>query len=361
MTAGLRVLIAPDCFGDTLSAVAAARAIAGGWRRARPDDALVLIPLSDGGPGFVEVLAARHPQWQPRHTMVRGPLSDDVDARWIWDPGRSTAYIESAQACGLALLGGPPTVRTATAAHSAGVGQLIGEALRAGARRVVVGLGGSACTDGGRAMVEALGGLPEARRELAGVELVAATDVEHPLLGRYGAARVFSPQKGADASTVEVLEARLADWAEELQTAAGRGVVEMPGAGAAGGLGAALLAIGGHRESGAALIAEHTGVVEELGRAGLLVTGEGRLDGQSLYGKVVGSLAAAARARGVPVLVLAGQVALPATQREAAGITAAYSLSEYAGSVQRAVEDAAAQLAGLAASTAAGWSEWKRE
>jgi len=353
---GLRVLIAPDCFGDSLTAVEAARAIAEGWRRARPDDSLTAAPQSDGGPGFVDVLAAGHPRMEIMHSRVRGPLDDDVDAEWALDPDTSTAYIECAQACGLTLLGGAPTVQTAVAAHSRGVGQLIDAARHCGARTIVVGLGGSSCTDGGRGMVEALGGLPQAARQLSGLELVVATDVEHPLLGPTGAARVFGPQKGADLATVILLEDRLTDWAAELETAAGRDVRTIPGAGAAGGLGAALLALGARRESGAGVILAHTGTADQIAVTDLIVTGEGRLDEQSLRGKVVGALAAVARPYGVPVLVLAGQVALSPEALRAAGITSAHSLADYAGSVRRAIEDAAAQLIGLAERTAAGLS-----
>jgi glycerate kinase len=353
MTPGLRVLIAPDCFGDSLTAVDAAQAIADGWRRSRPSDTLVLLALSDGGPGFLEVLTARHPRWQVRRVRVSGPLSDEVDARWVLDPVNATAYIESAQACGLSLLGGPPTVQSAIDAHSAGVGQIFGDALNAGAHRLVVGLGGTACTDGGRGAIEALGGTEAARRRLTGVDLIVATDVSHPLLGPSGAAAVFGPQKGADAATVALLESRLADWASQLQAVTGVEVAGLPGAGAAGGLGAALLAMGGRRESGATLIAEHTGATAEIARSDLLVSGEGRLDGQSLHGKVVGSLAAAAAGHRVPVLVLAGQVDLSEAELLAAGITGAFAVAEYAGSVQRALADAAAQLRGLAARTAA--------
>lgn len=361
MTADLRVLIAPDCFGDSLTAVEAARAIAAGWRQGRPQDRLVEVALSDGGPGFVEVLKARHPEWELRRTRVRGPLTVDVEAAWVFDPVSATAYIESAQACGLALLGGAPTVETALAAQSAGVGQLIGEALRSGAHTVVVGLGGTACTDGGRGMADALGGLTDARRKLTGVDLIAATDVEHPLLGPTGAARVFAPQKGADWPTVELLEARLADWAHDLEVSAGRAVVGVPGAGAAGGLGAALLALGARRESGASVIATHTGLAAEIAGADLLITGEGRFDEQSLHGKVVGSLAAAARQRGLPVVVLAGQVALSAPQVEGAGITATRALCDFAGSVQRAIDEAAGQLRALAARTAVNWPNGSQE
>jgi glycerate 2-kinase len=359
----MRVLIAPDCYGDSLTAVEAAQAIADGWRRSRPDDELTLAPQSDGGPGFVGVLAGR--LGEVRTLRVSGPLTAEVSAEWVLDPAAPrTAYIECAQACGLALLGGPPTVQTALAAHSRGVGQLIAAAVRAGAERIVVGLGGSACTDGGRGMVEALGAdvrsttsarLAAARELLSGVELIAATDVEHPLLGPMGAATVFGPQKGADPDTVRVLEQRLTDWAAELNAAAGRGVADEPGAGAAGGIGAALLALGGRRESGAAVIAEHTRLADDVAAAQLVITGEGRFDDQSLRGKVVSALAAGARARRIPVLVLAGQVTLDeATMREA-GIAAVFSITDHAGSVQLAVEDAANQLEGLAEVTAATW------
>jgi glycerate 2-kinase len=350
----MRVLIAPDCYGDSLTAVEAAHAIADGWRRGRPDDDVTLAPQSDGGPGFVGVLAGRFGQV---HTLrVSGPLTAEVSAEWVLDEAAPrTAYIECAQACGLALLGGPPTVQTALAAHSRGVGQLIAAAVEAGAGRIGVGLGGSACTDGGRGLVEELGQLAAARDMLAGVELIAATDVEHPLLGPMGAATVFGPQKGADPATVRALEQRLSEWAVELNTAAGRAVSDEPGAGAAGGIGAALLALGGRRESGAAVIAEHTRLADDVAGAELVITGEGRFDDQSLHGKVVDALATAARSRRIPVVVLAGQVTLDEPTLREAGIAAAFSIADHAGSVQLAIDDAANQLEGLAQVTAATW------
>jgi len=359
----MRVLIAPDCYGDSLTAVEAAEAIARGWRSGRPDDELVLAPQSDGGPGFVGVLAGRI--GEVNTLRVSGPLTEDVSADWVLDPAAPpTAYIECAQACGLALLGGPPTVQTALAAHSRGVGQLMAAAVRAGAVRIVVGLGGSSCTDGGRGMIDELAAhgssrdkssLIAARKLLAGVELIAATDVEHPLLGPMGAAAVFGPQKGADPDTVRVLEHRLSDWAVELNAAAGRAVSDEAGAGAAGGIGAALLALGARRESGAAIIAEHTRLADDVAAAQLVITGEGRFDDQSLHGKVVSALASGARSRRIPVLVLAGQVTLDETTLADAGIAAAFSITDHAGSVQLAIEDAANQLEGLARVSAATW------
>ena len=177
----LRVLVAPDSYGDSLTAVEAAAAIATGWNRSRPDDQFTIAPQSDGGPGFVDVLASR--LGERRHLEVSGPLDDDVQAEWVLDSESATAYLECAQACGLARLGGPPTPQTALSAHSRGVGQLIAAAVHAGAARIVVGLGGSASTDGGRGLVEELGGLAAGRQRLARVELIAASDVEYPLLG----------------------------------------------------------------------------------------------------------------------------------------------------------------------------------
>lgn len=348
----MRVLIAPDCYGDSLTAVNAAEVIAAGWLRARPTDDLTLAPQSDGGPGFVAVLASRFGQL--RTLRVSGPLDGDVDADWVFHPdGGGTAYIECAQACGLSLLGGPPTAGTALAAHTRGVGQLVAAASECGAGRIVVGLGGSASTDGGRGMVDVLGGLAAARRRLAGTELIAATDVEHPMLGPMGAAQVFGPQKGADPETVLILERRLADWAVELDAAAGRAVSSEAGAGAAGGLGAALLALGARRESGAAIIAESTGLPGDIAAAQLIITGEGRFDDQSLHGKVISSIAARARAQGTPVVVLAGQVTVGPDTLRAAGVAAAHAIADYAGSVRLAIDDAANQLAGLAQKTAA--------
>ncbi|MCV7136580.1 glycerate kinase [Mycobacterium hodleri] len=348
----LHVLIAPDCYGDSLTAVEAAEAIATGWRRGRPGDQLTLAPQSDGGPGFVDVLANRF--GGRRSAQVSGPLSAQVTAEWVYDADSATAYVECAQACGLAILGGPPTVHTAVEAHSRGVGQLVDAALAAGAVRIVVGLGGSACTDGGRGLVDALGGIEDAVTRLAGVDLVAATDVEHPLLGPRGAAHVFGPQKGADPATVDLLEDRMTAWADVLEAGTGRTVRDEPGAGAAGGLGAALLALGGRRESGAAVIAEHTDLAGDVAAADVIVTGEGRFDDQSLHGKVVSALAAGARH--AQVLVLAGQVTLDDAALAGAGIVAAHSITDFAGSVQVAMDDAARQLTGLAEWTSSRWA-----
>lgn len=347
----MRVLIAPDSFGGTLTSAQAADAMATGWSAARPGDEAVRAPQSDGGPGFVDVIARTCGGL--RSTHVDGPLVAATDARWILADG--VAYIESAQAVGLALLDGPPTVHTALAAHSRGVGQLIAAAVDAGARRIVIGLGGSCCTDGGRGMLDALGGFGPATDMLRGVDLVAATDVEHPLLGEHGAARVFGPQKGADAAAIEILERRNAVWADAVRDACGRDVARLDGAGAAGGLGAALLALGAVRESGAVVVARCTDQDRQVAASDVVLTGEGRLDSQSLRGKLPAALARAAAEAGVPTVVIAGQIDLDPDAIRAAGITAAYSVADFAGSVDAALADPAARLAELTAHVAHRW------
>ncbi|WP_032382919.1 glycerate kinase family protein [Rhodococcoides fascians] len=343
----MRVMIAPDSFGDTLTAADAAAAIARGWAGVRSGDELELAPQSDGGPGFVEVLASRI--GTVHVADVDGPLGTPVQARWLLDG--TVAYIESAQACGLHLVDGPLTPQSALKANSYGVGQLLSEALNSGATSIVVGLGGSSCTDGGRAMIRALGGLGSAIERFSGIDLVAASDVENPLLGDAGAARVFGPQKGADTETVERLEELNADWAAVL-LAAGHDVADRPGAGAAGGMGAALFALGGRQVPGAAVVAERTGQRELLDSVDLVLTGEGKFDSQSLRGKLVTRIAAAGGATGIETVVLAGQVTLSKDDLASAGISAAHSISEFAGSVEVAMTDAANQLEKLAAHVA---------
>lgn len=280
----VRVVVAPDSFGGTLTATTAAAAVAQGWRRAAPGDELVLLPLADGGPGFVDVLrTALGGEWH--ELAVTGPLGTPVVARWLGVG--ETAYVECAAACGLHLVPAerrdPATARTVT---SRGVGELVADARLRGATEIVVGLGGSATTDGGAGMLAALGavavdgngtpvpsGSPARADRLAGlpaldgVWLVLAADVDNPLLGRHGAAAVFAPQKGADPTAVGELDAALTRFADVLATAFGHDVRDDAGAGAAGGLGAALLACGARRVSGAGLVRSLVGLDAELDRA----------------------------------------------------------------------------------------------
>ncbi|MFT3661939.1 MAG: glycerate kinase [Gordonia sp. (in: high G+C Gram-positive bacteria)] len=337
-----QVVVMPDSFGGTLDAVEAAAAIGAGWHAARPHDTVTLAPQSDGGPGFVDVLATAF-GGEVRTQTVTGPLGAPVRASWLLHD--AVAYLETAQACGLSRLPGPPDPAGARAATTAGVGDLLSAALLAGCRRIVVGLGGSATSDGGRGAAERLGGLAAARRLLAGVDLVVATDVDNPLLGRDGAAAVFAPQKGADAVVVAALEKRLTGWADELERVCGRAVRDLPGAGAAGGLGAFLLACDGRRESGAHVVATRTHRPAVIAGADLVITGEGRLDAQTRHGKLVAAVAAEATAAGVPVLVLVGQSAL--TPAEEAEFGDVHTLVHHAGSPAAALAEAGPQLTSL--------------
>ncbi|MFZ2510729.1 MAG: glycerate kinase [Gordonia sp. (in: high G+C Gram-positive bacteria)] len=353
------VVVMPDSFGETLTAVEAAASIGAGWHAARATDVVTLAPQSDGGPGFIEVLATAF-GGEVRTQTVTGPLGEPTRAQWLLH--NRVAYLEAAQACGLHLVPVPRTPQSALSASSAGVGDLISAALQAGCTRIVVGLGGTAATDGGRGAAERLGGIVAERsggvhsaaRLLHDVEVIAATDVDNPLLGLTGAAAVYAPQKGADSVTVELLEARLAEWADELTRQSGRDVRDEPGAGAAGGLGAFLLSCGAHRESGAAVVAAETGRRAAIAAADLVITGEGAIDDQTCHGKVVAAIAAEAAQAGVPVLVLAGQSQL--TDAEAAAFGEVHALVDYAQSVDDAKQHAGPLLTELAGELASQWT-----
>lgn len=374
----MRVVVAPDSFGGSLSAVQAADALAAGWRRGAPHDEVITLAVSDGGPGFVDVLARCLPGELLLRT-VTGPRGEPVPAAVLLTPD-GVAYVESAMACGLHLV--PVQERDPGLSTTRGVGELIVAALDAGARRIVVGLGGSATNDGGAGALEALGArllgpagatvlpggaaLGELVRidvagvdpRLRGVDLVVATDVDNPLLGPAGASAVYGPQKGADASSVQRLDLALTVWAERLVADLGArtGLASEPGAGAAGGLGAALFAVGGVREPGIATVLRLLGLDRALLEADLVVTGEGSYDWQSLRGKVVSGVAGAAAELGLPCLVLAGQVSVGRRESAAAGVEAAYSLAEHLGSVDAAQRRPERGLALLAEQVAREWS-----
>ena len=347
-TPSVRVVIAPDSFGGTLSAAQAAAALAEGWLEGAPHDVVEQVPLSDGGPGFVDVLATAHPDAALIPVTVSDPLGRPVPATFLLTSD-GTAYVESAQACGLHLLAAAE--RDPERTTTVGVGELLTAALAAGARTVVVGLGGSATNDGGRGAWEQLGGTwPE------GVALVAASDVNAPLLGHHGATAVFGPQKGASREGLVRLEDRMEAWADELEATSGRSVRGRDGAGAAGGLGAALLALGGTREPGIQLILDAVGLPARLEGAGAVVTGEGRYDAVSLRSKVPNGVARTAQAAGVPCLVLAGIAEVGMREARAAGIDAVHSAAELAGSPEESQRRPDHWLRLLAAGVARQWS-----
>lgn len=355
----MRILVAPDKFAGTLTAVEAAGAVAAGWRRRAPADELDLAPMADGGPGFVDVLHAAL-GGELLAVAVRGPYGEPTPATLLIHD--QTAYVESAQACGLHLTGG----ERPEAATTYGVGELLLAAVDAGARRVVVGLGGSGTNDGGAGLLAALGAtadrpLDEGVAGLAGVTtvelptldvaIVAATDVDNPLTGLFGATRVFGPQKGIAEDRLPLVDG----WLEELAAATDRRVALDKGAGAAGGLGFALLLLGARREPGIELVARALRLPERARAADLVLTGEGAFDYSSRGGKVPYGVAEIAGAALRPCVVLAGQVHVGSREMRALGVESAYSLVDVVGEA-RAFADPAGALSDLAERVARTWS-----
>lgn len=365
--------MAPDKFKDSLTAVEAAEAIRSGVLAARPHAQVVLLPVADGGEGTIDAVVAAG--FERRVVQVSGPTGEPVRASFALRG--ATAVVEMAEASGLRRLpGGTPAALTAS---SAGTGQLIAAALDAGARELVLGIGGSATTDAGAGMARALGVrlVDELGRELppggaallrlarvdaegldprlADASVTVACDVDNPLVGPRGAAAVYGPQKGADPQDVALLDAALVRFAEVVHRDLGIDVAQLPGAGAAGGLGAAAVAfLGGQLTPGIALLLGIVGFDRLVRGADLVITGEGSLDEQSLHGKAPVGVAAAARRAGVPVIALAGRVVVDATALKAAGIDRAHALMELTDDLETAQRDAAALLARLAAHAVAG-------
>ncbi|MCW3841048.1 glycerate kinase [Micromonospora yasonensis] len=355
----MRVVVAPDSFKGSITADDAARALARGWLAHRPGDDVRLLPLADGGEGTVDAFAAALPDAERRTVIVPGPDGRPVAAAWLLLPDRA-AVLELAQSSGLPLMAAPDPL----GAHTYGLGAVARAALDAGATRLVIGLGGSASTDGGTGALRALGlrlhdahgrDLPLGGAALADLTHLDATDllptppggvqllvdVTAPLTGPAGAAAVYGPQKGAQPADVTLLDAAL----RRLAGQAG-GNPDEPGAGAAGGTAYGLAALWGAQiVPGATTIAELVGLADALTGADVLLTGEGRFDETSLTGKVVGSLLEAAATAAVPVGVAAGQVGGPVP----GSVSAAVSLVDLAGSVEAALADPARWLTEAAA------------
>lgn len=385
----MHVLIAPDCFTGTLTATQAAEAMATGWRRRAPDDLLTLVPLSDGGPGFLDVIATSRPG-DSTIVTVSGPRGGSVPAVLhitTDEGGTRTAWVESAQAIGLHLLDATERDPRVTTTH--GLGELLDAALAQDVQRIVVGLGGSGTNDAGAGMLAALGagprealggggagliavrepdlaGLAAARERFAGVELVAATDVASPLLGLQGASAVFSEQKGATPEEAQVLEGALGHFADvvrralppgtDLLTGRERRLDREPGAGAAGGVGYALLLLGGRRVSGVETVLSAVGLERLVAAADLVITGEGCLDWQSLQGKVVAGVAELASAHATPAVALAGQVLIGRREAMAMGLAGSYAVADKHADLAPVMADPVGTLADRAERVAATWS-----
>lgn len=322
----MRILIAPDKFKGSLTALAAAQAIARGFMSSAPGVETVQMPIADGGEGTSEAIcAAGGGKWVA--VTARDPLGREIEARYVWLEGE-VAVIDMSEASGLRRL--LPDERDPMNASTFGTGQLMVDALRRGARKILVGLGGSATNDGGLGMAEALGfqffggagerlsGVPSNFPALAriqpppvpvGVAIIALCDVANPLTGERGASRLFGPQKGADPFTVEKLDAGLAHVADLVAANLGCDFRDTPGAGAAGGLGFGLLSFcGAEMRSGFETIASILHLEEHISGSDLVITGEGRLDAQTLEGKGPAGVAALARKHGKPVFAFAGAV-----------------------------------------------------
>lgn len=350
------ILIAPDSFKGSLSSVAVAEALATGWRRARPADTIVLCPLADGGEGTLDAMAASG-GWAWATAAVHDPLGRPIEARWLRSQDGTRAAIEMAEASGLSRV--RPAERDADAATSVGTGELVRVALAAGVSSIVLGIGGSATTDGGAGLLTGLGAtadrdtavvdLGNLDPRLAAVTLQVACDVSNPLLGPTGAAAVYGPQKGAAPDLVHDLDRRLARYADALDRASGRHERDTPGAGAAGGVGYALLSIADRIGSfalqpGVALVMDATDFDGRLRDADLVITGEGRIDAQTGFGKTALGVARRAEAAGVPCVAVGGGVEPDGSAALAAVGAVAVPVIERPSTVEEAMAAGAAPL-----------------
>ncbi|WP_268626010.1 glycerate kinase [Paenibacillus alvei] len=327
----MKFVIAPDSFKESLSAWEACQAIGRGLGRVFPEAELVYVPMADGGEGTVQSLVDATSGRIVR-TTVTGPLGTPVEGFYgVLGDGKS-AVIEMAAASGLALV--PPAQRNPLVTTTRGMGELILSALNEGVETIILGLGGSATNDGGAGMAQALGVrlLAEDGKEigdgggevgriahidlggvdprLAKVKFVAACDVDNPLIGEWGASAVFGPQKGATPEMVKQLDANLAHYAAKLREDVGCDVAHMPGAGAAGGLGAGVVAfLQAELKRGVDIVIDATGLADHAVDADVVITGEGKIDGQTIYGKTPIGVAKTAKLHGVPVIGIAGTLA----------------------------------------------------
>ncbi|MHA7264420.1 glycerate kinase [Arthrobacter sp. TMN-37] len=375
------VLIASDKFKGSLGAPAVCAAVGRGLAAHRPDLRVVRMPIADGGDGTLD--AALGAGYARREVQVAGPTGERLAAAFAWHAGTATAVVEMAQASGLERL--PGGVLAPLAATTYGTGELVRAALDAGARRIILGVGGSASTDGGLGFLEALGALAVNHRgralgrgggaladlgrldfttldaRLATCEFILATDVDNPLLGPRGAAAVYAPQKGASPAEVAALDDGLRHFADAVHRACGSSAAlrDKPGAGAAGGLGfAALAVLEATPRAGVEVVLELVGFAETLAQLGpgdLVITGEGSLDAQTLSGKAPAGVARAATARGLPVIAVCGRQSLTTQELEGLGISRAYALTSLEQDVQLSIRNADSLLGTLGHRIAEDW------
>ena len=362
----MKIVIAPDSYKESLSALEVAQAVEAGFRQVFPDADYVLVPVADGGEGTVDAMVAAT-GGRKETVTVSGPLGEPVEAFYGLTGDGDTAVIEMAAASGLALV--PPDRRNPLLTSSRGTGELIRAALDAGARRFILGIGGSATNDGGAGMVQALGarlldlegreldgsGGDLARLEridvsaldprLAECRIEVACDVDNPLTGARGASAVFGPQKGATPEMVQALDANLARLARIVERDLGVAVDAVPGAGAAGGMGAAMLAFfGATLKPGIEIVTAAVDLDDHVRDADLVITGEGRIDFQTVHGKTPIGVARVAKRHGKPVIGIAGSLGAEVGVVHAHGIDAVFSVLGKPCTLDEALRDAAANV-----------------
>ncbi|ELY3796550.1 glycerate kinase [Cronobacter sakazakii] len=377
MTTLKKIVIAPDSFKESLSAMDVAKAIEAGFREIYPQANYVCVPMADGGEGTVEAMVAAT-GGQIITTPVTAPLGNKVDGFFGLLGDGETAVVEMAAASGLHLV--PTAQRDPRITTSYGTGELILAALERGVKAIIIGIGGSATNDGGAGMMQALGarfldgegrelapgGAALARLErldlsaldprLAQVSVTAACDVDNPLCGEKGASAVFGPQKGATPAIVTELDAALRRFGEQLEAATGKAIISAPGAGAAGGMGAALLGmLNAELRPGIEIVIESLGLAQAVRDADLVITGEGRLDSQSIHGKTPVGVARVAKQFQRPVVAIAGSLTPDYQIVHEHGIDAAFSVIDRIVTLQEALDDAERNLRVTARNVAALW------
>jgi len=358
----MKIVIAPDSYKESLSASEVAQAIENGFREIFPDAEYVSVPVADGGEGTVEAMIAAT-QGVEHTTKVTGPLGNTVDAIWGMSGDGKTAFIEMAAASGLALV--PPEKRNPLITTSYGTGELILQALEHGAQHIIIGIGGSATNDGGAGMVQALGAklcdehgtdigygggcldklhsidIAALDPRLKNCSIHVACDVTNPLIGEKGASRIFGPQKGATEELIIQLDNNLAHYADVIKQSLDIDVLDVPGSGAAGGMGAALMAfLGAELRSGIEIVTTALNLEEHIHGCSLVVTGEGRIDSQSIHGKVPVGVAKLASKYQKPVIGIAGSLTADVGVVHQHGIDAVFSVLNSVGSLEDAFRQA---------------------
>ncbi|MFY0759521.1 glycerate kinase [Metabacillus dongyingensis] len=344
----MKIVIAPDSFKESMTALEVCEAAERGLRRSLPEVQTVKIPMADGGEGTVQALVDATNGTFTSLT-VTGPLGLPVEAEYGWLGDQLTAVIEMASASGLHLV--PPERRNPLMTTTAGTGELIKDAVQKGAKHLIIGIGGSATNDGGMGMAQALGvkfldsegaelsygggalsklakiDASKMMKELSGVTIDVACDVDNPLTGPTGASTIFGPQKGATDETVAVLDRNLSHYASLILKETGRDVEKIEGSGAAGGLGAGLLAfLNAKLKRGVDIVIETVKLEQHMAEADLVITGEGRIDGQTIHGKTPVGVSKTAKKLNIPVIAIAGSIGDGYEKVHEEGISSVFSI-----------------------------------